>query len=65
MSDERIDKAIQEIEDGKPVDWNRLAVLQTLDVASMNRTYAEDSIALQRELDEEARNLIDGNAGRS
>lgn len=40
----RLEQAVAQLERGEPVDWNRLASLQSLDLVIAGRKFVEEAI---------------------
>ncbi|MBX3450596.1 MAG: hypothetical protein KF777_13595 [Planctomycetaceae bacterium] len=55
----RLLEAVQAIEAGQPVDWDRLAKLQTLDLVIVGRQFIEQAVIEQEQADERIRELLE------
>lgn len=51
---DRLAGVIEAIAKGEPVDWNRLSLLQSLDLVRAGRGFAEDAVEFQESADERA-----------
>ena len=54
----RLEGVVEALENGEPVDYRRIAILQTLDLVIVGRKFVEDSAKLQEEEDERIRQLF-------
>lgn len=54
----RLAAAIRSIEQGEPVDWQRIALLTDLDSVARSEQSVHDHIAVQREADDALASLL-------
>lgn len=54
----RLEEARQQIEAGEPVDWNRLAQLQSLDLAIFNQQLVIEHLQRQEQVDDRLEQLF-------
>lgn len=51
LRESRLTRLIEDVENGRPVDFDRLAALQTLDVAQIGRLFLAEAIDFQESED--------------
>lgn len=54
----RLADVVRQIEDGQPIDLNRLATLQALDMAVMGRQFLQDQISLAEKANDDVKQLL-------
>ena len=60
LKNSRIARAIETVEKGGRVDWNRLATLQALDIVRAGQLFLVDALEREDEADEQLRQFADG-----
>jgi hypothetical protein len=55
--DGRLARVIEQVENGEPVDWQRVALLQTLDIARAGQRFLTEALEREENADEQLRSL--------
>jgi len=54
----RLDEVVKQIEQGEPVDWGRLSLLQSLDLALIGEQFAASAAQRERDADDQLAELL-------
>lgn len=56
--DDRLQSLYESVERGRPVNWNRLALLEDIETVQLGRIFTQEAIDRQRQADESLAQLL-------